>query len=129
MGKAYRPRKSRSATKPKRPASVEDAVERIRKFVVHLFVRDDGDGVDWSSPIIAEALLKFGFQALDRLPRDHRRYALLRRVEMGVYNRMTVLVTESYVEAGPAPSAPPPYAFEGPEAHFSDDDFRSGAGH
>jgi hypothetical protein len=128
MGKAYRPRKSRSATKSKRPASVEDAVERIRKFVVQLFVRDDGDGVDWSTPIIAEALLKLGFHALDRMPRDSRRYALLRRAEMGVYNRITILVTESYEEAGPVPSAPPPDAFEGP-AHFSDDDFRSGAGH
>ena len=60
MVKAYRPRKSRSATKSKRPASVEDAVERIRKFVVELFMRDDGEGVDWSSPMIAEALLKLG---------------------------------------------------------------------
>ena len=46
--------------KSQRPASVEDAVERIRKFVVQLFMRDDGEGVDWSSPIIAEALLKAG---------------------------------------------------------------------
>ena len=30
-------------------------------------------------------------------------YSLLRRIEMGVYDRMTVLVTESYVEAGPPP--------------------------
>jgi hypothetical protein len=127
MGKDYRPRKSRSATKSKRPASVEDAVERIRKFVVQLFVRDDGEGVDWSSPMIAEALLKLGFHALDRMPRDCRRYALLRRVEMGVYNRMTVLVTESYVEAGLAPCAPPPDSLEGPQRHFSDDDFRDGA--
>jgi hypothetical protein len=122
----YRPRKGRSATKSKRPASVEDAVERIRKFVVELFMRADGEGVDWSSPMIAEALLKLGFHALDRMPRDSRRYALLRRVEMGVYNRMTVLVTESYVEAGPAPFAPPPDSLEGP-AHFSDNDFRDGA--
>jgi hypothetical protein len=106
MRKPYGPRKSRSAPKSKRPASVEDAVERIRKFVVQLFMRDDGEAVDWSSPIIAEALPKVGFHALDRLPRDRRRGALLRRMEMGVYNRMTVLVTETYVEAGPAPFAP-----------------------
>jgi hypothetical protein len=57
---------------------------------------------------------------LDRLPRDHRRYALLRRIEMGVYDRMTVLVTEScYAEAGPPPFAPV-WGLEGPEAHFSD---------
>ena len=56
--------------------------------------------------MICEAVLKVGFYVLDRLPRDHRRYALLRRIEMGVYNRMTVLVTETYVEAGPAPFAP-----------------------
>jgi hypothetical protein len=119
MGKTYRPRKGRSATKSKRPASVEDAVERIRKFVVQLFMRDDGDGVDWSSPMICEAVLKVGFHALDRMPRGPRRYALLRRIEMGVYNRITMLVTESYAEAGPPPSAPV-WELEGPEAHFSD---------
>ena len=52
--------------------------------------------------------------------RGPRRYALLRRLEMGVYNRITVLVTESYAEAGPPPSAPPLYPLEGPEAHFGD---------
>jgi hypothetical protein len=118
MAKPYRPRKSRSAKKSRRPASVEDAVVRIRTFVVQLFMRDDGDGVDWSSPIIAEALLKLAFYAIDRVPRGPRVYSLLRRIEMGVYNRMTVLVTESYAEA------PPPFApvweLEGPEAHFSD---------
>src|SRR5271157_984850 len=119
MGKPYGPRKSRSAPKSKRPASVEDAVERIRKFVVQLFMRDDGEGVDWSSPIIAEALLKLAFQAIDRIPGGQRRYSLLRRIEMGVYNRMTVLVTESYAEAGPPPIAPV-WELEGPEAHFSD---------
>ena len=31
-----------------------------------------------------------------------RRYSLLRRIEMGVYNRMTVLVTESYVGGRPS---------------------------
>ena len=81
---------------------MEDAVERIRKFVVQLFMRDDGEGVDWSSPIIAEALLKLAFQAIDRVPRGPRVYSLLRRIEMGVYNRMTVLVTESYAECRPS---------------------------
>ena len=70
--------------------------------------------------MICEAVLKVGFYVLDRLPRDHCRYALLRRIEMGVYNRMTVLVTESYyAEAGPQPFAPV-WELEGPEAHFSD---------
>jgi hypothetical protein len=119
MKKPYGQYKSRPAKKPRRPASVEDAVERIRKFVVELFVRDDGEGVDWSSPTICEAVLKVGFYALDRMPRGPRRYALLRRIEMGVYNRMTVLVTESYAEAGAPPFAPV-YPLEGPEAHFSD---------
>ena len=118
MGKPPR-YKSRSASKSRRPASVDEAVERIRKFVVQLFMRDDGEGVDWSSPIIAEALLKLAFHALDRVPDSRRVYKLLRRVEMGVYNRLTVLVTEPYVDAGPAPFAPLP-ELEGPEAHFSD---------
>jgi hypothetical protein len=120
MGKPPYGRKTRSAPKSKRPASVDEAVERIRKFVIQLFVRDDGDGVDWSSPMIAEALLKLGFHALDRMPRDRRRYALLRRMEIGVCNRLSVLVTETYTESGPPPPPPPPYPLEGPEAHFSD---------
>ena len=69
--------------------------------------------------MICEAVLKVGFYVLDRLPRDHRRYALLRRIEMGVYTRMTMLVTESYAESAPPPFAPV-YPLEGPEAHFSD---------
>jgi hypothetical protein len=119
MGKPPYGRKTRSAPKPRRPASVEDAVERIRKFVVQLFMRDDGEGVDWSSPMICEALFKLAFYAIDRIPGGQRRYSLLRRIEMGTYNRMTVLVTESYAESGPPPFAPI-YPLEGPEAHFSD---------
>ena len=76
-------------------------------------------GVDWSSPIIAEALLRLAFHAIDRMPRGPRVYSLLRRIEMGVYNRMTVLVTESYAESGPPPFAPV-WELEGPEAHFGD---------
>jgi hypothetical protein len=56
---------------------------------------------------------------MDRVPRGPRVYSLLRRIEMGVYNRMTVLVTESYAESAPPPFAPV-YPLEGPEAHWSD---------
>ena len=56
----------------RRPANADDAAERIRKFVVQLFMRDDGDGVDWSSPIIAEALFKLAFYAIDRMPGGQR---------------------------------------------------------
>jgi hypothetical protein len=118
MGKPPYGRKTRSAPKPRRPASVDEAVERIRKFVVQLFMRDDGEGVDWS--IIAEALLKAGFHALDRMPRDRRVYTLLRRVEIGATNRLSILVFETYTETGPPPPPPPPYPLEGPEAHFGD---------
>ena len=55
--------------KSRRPASVAEAVERIRKFVVQLFMRDDGEGVDWSSPMIAAALFRLAFYAIDRMPR------------------------------------------------------------
>ena len=97
-----------------------DAVERIRKFVIQLFMRDDGEGVDWSSPIIAGALFKLAFYAIDRMPGGQRRYSLLYRVEECAYDRLTVCGTEIYVEAGPPPSPPPPDWSEGPEAHFSD---------
>jgi hypothetical protein len=68
-------------------------------------MRDDGEGVDWS--IIAEALLKAGFHALDRMPRDRRVYTLLRRVEIGATNRLSILVFETYTETGPPPPRPP----------------------
>ncbi len=116
MGKPPR-YKSRSASKSRRPVTADDAAERVKKFVVQLFIRDDGLAVDWS--IIAEALLKAAFHALDRMSDSRRVYKLLRRVEMGVYDRLTALATEPYVDAGPAPFAPLP-DLEGPQAHFSD---------
>ena len=33
---------------PQRPANADDAAESIRKFIIQLFMREDGDGVDWS---------------------------------------------------------------------------------
>jgi hypothetical protein len=120
MGKPYGPRKSRSPKKPQRPANADDAAESIRKFIIQLFVREDGDGVDWSSPIIAGALFKLAFYAIDRMPGGQRRYRLLYRVEECAYDRLKVFGPEIYVEGGPPPSAPPPDGLEGPEAHFSD---------
>jgi hypothetical protein len=108
--------KSGSSKKPQRPVNAE----RIRKFIIQLFVRDDGDGVDWSSPIIAGALFKLAFYAIDRMPNGQRRYKLLYRVEEVAYDRLKVFGPEIYVEAGPPPPPPPPDWSEGPEAHFSD---------
>ena len=121
MGKPpYSRYKSRSPKKPERPANAHDAAESIRKFIIQLFVRDDGDGVDWSSPIIAGALFKLAFYAIDRMPNGQRRYSLIYRVEEVAYDRLKVFGPEIYVEGGPPPSAPPPDGLEGPEAHFSD---------
>jgi hypothetical protein len=119
MGKPpYGRYKSRSPKKSRRPETVPEAIERIREFVLQLFIRDDGEGVDWS--MIAAALFRLAFYAVDRMPGGQRRYSLLYRVEEGALNRITVRGTETYVEAGPPSSPPPPDWSEGPEAHWSD---------
>jgi hypothetical protein len=120
MGKPPYGDKPPSPKKPQRPVNADDAAERIRKFIIQLFVRDDGDGVDWSSPIIAGALFKLAFYAIDRMPNGQRRYRLLYRVEEVAYDRLKVFGPEIYVEAGPPPSPPPPDYSVGPEAHWSD---------
>jgi hypothetical protein len=69
--------------------------------------------------MIAAALFRLAFYAVDRMPGGERRYSLLYRVEEGALGRITVRGTETYVEAGPPPR-PPVWEPEGPEPHWSD---------
>jgi hypothetical protein len=52
-----------------------------------LFHRDDVRGADW--PVIAKTLLLEAFHALDQTPHSPHVRKLLRRVEGGVYARLT----------------------------------------
>ena len=109
--------KTRRKTTPKKPTDARSAAPWVRKFVVSLFYRDDGRAADW--PAIAETLLLEAFRALDQMPNNPRVHKLLRRMEGGVYARLTAISSDPYFDGGPAPDAPLP-DFEGPQQHFSE---------
>ncbi len=84
--------------------------------MLKLFHRDDGRAADW--PLIAETLLE-AFHALDQMPHSPHVRKLLRRVEGGVYSRLTAIPDDPYRDVGPAPAGPLP-DFDGPQRYFSD---------
>lgn len=69
-----------------KPADAEGGAAAVRKFVIDLFDREDGKAADW--PLIADALFRTAFGALDEAPHDPRTEKLLRRVHAGSYNRL-----------------------------------------
>src|SRR5271165_6274125 len=73
---------SKQATQ--KPADAAAGAALVVQFVVKLFDRRDGEGVNWR--MIAETLFKAAFDVLDRLP-DDQRQALARRVHAGAYDR------------------------------------------
>jgi hypothetical protein len=77
-----RPAKAPPAPRP--PADAATGAPLVRQFVVKLFDRQDGEGVNWR--VIAETLFKAAFDVLDRLPEDQRQ-TLARRVYTGAYDR------------------------------------------
>ena len=58
----------------------------MRDYVVKLYDRQDGQGVDWR--LIAETLFRASFDVLDRLPDEVCR-SVAGRVHAGSYERMT----------------------------------------
>lgn len=84
-------------SRSREPLNAVTAVPRLRKFMLKLFDREDGKAADW--PMIAETLLTEAFYALDQSSGDPRIYGLLRRIEVGVYNR---LVDNAAEAAGPS---------------------------
>jgi hypothetical protein len=103
---------------PKKPTDAKSAALFVRKFMLALFHRDDGQAADWT--IIAETLLLEAFHALDQMPHSPRVRSLLRRVDGGVYVRLTAIPCDLYTDAGPMPAAPLS-DFEGLQHHFSDE--------
>ncbi len=57
----------------------------VRDYVVKLYDRQDGQGVDWR--LIAETLFRASFDVLDRLP-DEACRSVAGRVHAGSYERM-----------------------------------------
>lgn len=68
------------------PASAAEGAAHVRDFVVKLYDRQDGQGVDWR--LVAETLFRASFDMLDKLPDDACR-TVARRVHEGSYGRMT----------------------------------------
>ena len=112
-----KPRRGKSQRIQKKPTTAASAALFVRAYVLKLFHRDDGRAADW--PVIAETLLLEAFHALDQMPHSPRMRRLLRRVEGGVYARLTAIPDDPYRDVGPEPVAPLP-DFDGPQRHFSE---------
>src|SRR3954454_23413386 len=69
-----------------KPVDAATGAPLVRKYMLKLVDREDGKAADW--PLIAETLLAVAFDALDQSPDDPRALALLRRVNVGAYERM-----------------------------------------
>ncbi|MCZ0963496.1 hypothetical protein [Paracoccus benzoatiresistens] len=54
--------------------------------MIGLFDRQDGAAADWA--LISETLFTAAFEAIEAVPDETRRLALLRRVHEGSYNRL-----------------------------------------
>ena len=77
-------RRPTAPPRPPGPPSAAEGAARVRQFVVKLFDRQDGQGVDWH--MIDEILFRAAFDVLDRLPEDEKR-AVARRVYTSAYDR------------------------------------------
>jgi hypothetical protein len=122
MRKPY-PGKSKRVQKG--PITAASASVFVRAYVLKLFHRDDGEAAD--RPMIAEALLLVAFHFIDQQPHNPRVRKILRRMEGGVYARLSAVPSDPYKDVGPEPVAAMLSEFEGPQRHFSDDDCRDGA--
>jgi hypothetical protein len=54
------------------PATAEAGADAIRRFVLKLFHRDDGEAADWE--LIAGSLFRAGFGVMVKLPEDGARH-------------------------------------------------------
>ncbi|WP_374309936.1 hypothetical protein [Methylocella sp.] len=68
-------------------------------YAIKLFDREDGRAADW--PLLADALFRAAFKALDEIPGDPRAESLLRRVHAGAYNRLVGNADDSGTIMGP----------------------------
>lgn len=63
-------------------------MEWLRAYTIQLFERDLAREADW--PVIAQTLFATAFSAIDEAKAgDPRIHSILRRVEGGVYDRLT----------------------------------------
>ena len=66
------------------PATPNEGAAFVRDYVVKLYDKQDGQGVEWR--VIAETLFKAAFDVLDRLP-DETCKSVAARVHEGAYDR------------------------------------------
>lgn len=110
-------RKGRSGSKQatQKPADAAAGAALVVQFVVKLFDRHDGEGVNWR--VIAETLFKAAFDVLDRLPEDQKQ-AVARRVYTGAYDRAAGnREGEEGGSKSPAVEAPKAKAEKAPRPH------------
>jgi hypothetical protein len=88
---------------PSPPADATAGAVLVRQFVVKLFDRRDGEGVNWK--LVAETLFKVAFDVLDRLPQDDK-LTMARRVHAGAYERAAGNRAGQGAETGNPPVAP-----------------------
>lgn len=83
MAKYRRP----ASTPPRKPENAAELAALVQRYAVKQLDKGDGEAADW--PMIAEAMLKVAFDALDKRPDDPRTISLMRRVHSGAENRIT----------------------------------------
>lgn len=87
---------------PVPPENAEAGAGLVRQYVVQLYDRRDGKGVNWG--LVTATLFKAAFEELDRLP-ERQRMALGGRVHAAAYPRM---VGETEGEGRGVTNSPPP---------------------
>lgn len=111
-------RRPPSKSKPLPPTDAAAGASHVRKFMLKLFDREDGQAADW--PLIAETLLREAFYAIDQVPAgDAQILKLLRRTMDGSTNRLTggPADKDQPVIAGRAPAVEPPAPRPAPYSH------------
>ena len=84
------------------PANTAEGADAVRRFVVKLYDRQDGQGVDWR--VIGDVLFRASFDVLDKLPDEVCR-SVARRVHEGSYDRVTNGPKTDFAASNSSPSA------------------------
>ena len=121
-----KPRRGKSQ-RVQKPTTAASAAVFVRAYVLKLFNREDGQAADW--PMIAETHFLEAFHAIDQMPHSPHVRKIIRRVEGGVYARLSAIPSDPYKDVGPEPVAALLSEFAGPQRHFSDEGFSEEVGH
>jgi hypothetical protein len=109
-------RRASSAPAPTKATDAKTGAPFVRKFMLKLFDREDGQAANW--PLIAETLFLEAFHAVDQLPQNDRVRSILSRVHDGSYARMTAEPADPQKQQDHA--AAPQAGYDSPQMHFGD---------